>query len=299
MWVYLLSIRNIMSNNHLVVGVNGIIGSALFTHLQSMGVSAWGTTHRTMENKPSSVFYLNLLEDPTSWQLPPIIFDVVYLCAAVCKIFLCEENPTGTSQVNVMGMSALARYLSDRGALIIYLSTNQVFSGKEPFVLAMADYAPMTEYGRQKVQMESFIKNHCPRWAVVRLTKVMWKNMPLWKNWIDRLLSHQAIEAFHDMVLAPVALKWVIDILTVIGQKQKTGYYQVSGRQDVSYYDLANHLVNYLERPSSLVQPVRATEKGVENIFLPPFTTLDCTETVALCDIKPSHFLDVLNVCIP
>ncbi len=284
-------------HNYLVVGVNGTIGSALFAQLQLSGASVWGTTQRSSSANQPSIFYLNLLDSPSTWQFPDVNFDVVYLCAGICRMALCEEDPVGTCKVNIDGMVALARRLSDAGAFIVFLSTNQVFSGQSSFVAEDAVYQPLNEYGRQKSVVEILIRQHCPQSAIVRLTKVVEPNMQMIKNWIDRLKQHQSIEAFHDMVLAPVALRQVVEVLISLGDKQLAGCYQISGAEDVSYLDVANFLAQSLECPSSLVQPVSAIEKGIKKTFLPLFTTLSCSSTIAMCGQKPPHFSDVVHEC--
>lgn len=283
--------------NHLVVGVNGTIGSALFSRLQSAGVGVRGTTHKTEKTLGDTIFYLNLADNPSAWRFPSVKFDVAYFCAGVCRMSLCEDDPAGASKVNIDGTAALARRLSQDGTFIVYLSTNQVFSGKEPFVLPDASYEPLNEYGRQKAKIEQIIKADCASAAIIRLTKVVERNMPLIKNWIERLTSLEPVEAFQDMMLAPVSLRQVVDVLLAIGQKKQSGCYHLSGEADISYFDLACYLASSLDCPLSLINSVSALEKGMKKIFLPQFTTLDCSSTIALCQSKPPHFSQVVREC--
>ncbi len=280
--------------NALVVGINGTIGSALFAALESAHVEVWGTTRR---DDSLGVFYLDLMDNPGKWEFPDLHFDVVYLCAGICKMDQCERDPVTAYKINVEGMTALARYFSQAGSFVVYLSTNQVFSGQTSYALPTETYAPNNEYGRQKAKAEQMIKGVCSSCAIVRLTKVVEPNMALIKNWIDQLVNHQSIEAFHDMMLAPVALKQVVDVLLQIGQHKQPGYYQISGAHDVSYYDVAAYLVSYLNCPASLVKSVAACDKGINPAFLPRFTTLDCTSTISLTDYKPLHFSEILHNC--
>jgi dTDP-4-dehydrorhamnose reductase len=210
---------------------------------------------------------------------------------------LCENEPANARQVNISGMSALIQRLANTGAFIVFLSTNQVFSGERSFELPNAAYQPMNEYGRQKAEMENWIKANCDIYAIVRLTKVVEQNMSLVKSWIDKLMLNQPIDAFHDMPLAPVSLRQVLDTLITIGQKKQTGSYQISGALDISYFDLANYLATCLKRPTTLVQSVSALNVGIKKIFLPRFTTLDCSSTIALGSEVPPHFSEVLHEC--
>jgi dTDP-4-dehydrorhamnose reductase len=300
MFQNVIGVRGLMQN-HLVVGINGTIGSALFAHLQSIAaannIRVWGTTQRSENIQQQNVFHLNLLDSPSMWHFPIAAFDVVYLCAGVCRMALCEEDPITTRKVNIAGMEALVRRCAAAGAFIVYLSTNQVFSGNTRHVPANAVHQPLNEYGAQKAQMEQLVQTICQRWAIVRLTKVVEPNMALIKNWLTRLRQHQPIEVFHDMMLAPVTLRQVVTTLITIGQKKAAGHYQISGAQDTSYSEIAAYLAQQIKRPSSLVQTISALDRGIKKSFLPLFTTLDCSSTMALCGEKPPHFSDVLHEC--
>lgn len=281
---------------YLIVGVNGAIGSALFARLSALGEAVWGTTLRH-EAVSDSIFYLNLLDPVESWQFPDVQFDVVYLCAGICRMHLCDDDPVQTSKVNIDGMVRLASYLSDHGAFLIYLSTNQVFFGDRPFIEEGAKYAPLNEYGWQKSQAEQLIMSKCNQTAVVRLTKVVEPGMQLIASWIEKLKRRQHIEAFQDMMLAPVSLRLVLDVLVKLGVEPKAGYYHLSGQRDVSYYDVALYLAQLLGCDKTLITPVKAIEKGMKKTHVPQFTSMSCSSTIAYCGITPPDFNEVLSEC--
>lgn len=284
--IYLFSMIN------LVVGVNGTVGSALF---KALPPQTFGTSHR--EPLANNVFHLNLLDEPSRWKFPDITFDTAYLCAGICRMNLCEDDPKGTEAVNIKGMTALIDHLNKQNTYIVFLSTNQVFSGNNPQTLPNTAHDPMNEYGRQKAIIEKHITSHCSRYAIVRLTKVVEPNMALIQNWINLLQQNQSINAFHDMPLAPVSLSQVIETLILIGQKQQNGIYHISGKEDVSYFDLATYVVKQLKHSSHLVQSVSAIDAGIKKIFLPRFTSLDCSSTIALGGKNPPDFVTVLREC--
>lgn len=280
---------------HLVIGMNGTLGSALFARLRESGAAVWGTTQRQQMLADSSTLYLNL-RDPSSWSFTQK-FDVVYFCAGICRMNLCENDPLDTYHVNVDATLALAQRLSDQGAHFIFLSTNQVFSGDVPFAAADASYQPLNEYGRQKAKIEELLRTNIPSLAIVRLTKVVEPRMPLIQNWIQNLRQGETVQAFIDMMLAPVTLRQVIDVLVKIGEKKQNGIFQVSGVEDISYYDLANYLAKHLGCASSLVQAANAEQNGMRKSFLPKFTTLDCSSIIAAVSENPPHYAEVLQEC--
>jgi len=278
----------------LVVGVDGTIGSALFNYLNTMNISAWGSSHRPV-NQRANIFYLNLLDDPKQWSIPKISFGTAFLCAGVCRMALCEDDPELTRKINVIGMTRLVDYLVKMGVFVVYLSTNQVFSGAESYVHEHTNYQPLNKYGQQKADVETYIKTACQAYAIVRLTKVFEPKMQLLLGWVDKLVSGNTIEAFHDMVLAPVTLKVVIELLFIIGIKKRVGIFQISGAKDISYFELAKSLADILNCSNALILPVSAKERGMKINFLPRFTTMDCSSIMSLTSGEPPDYLDVLT----
>jgi dTDP-4-dehydrorhamnose reductase len=210
----------------------------------------------------------------------------------------CEAHPDATYHLNVTKMFELIHILDGLGAHIIYLSTNQVFSGVEPYASATTSYNPPNEYGRQKVAIETLIKTHCKKWTVIRLTKVVSFRLPLFQNWLARLQQQLSIEAFYDMTMAPIALNQVVNVLIKLGEKKIVGCYQLSGTMDISYYDFAKQLSCQINQPAHFVKPVSAIKNGIHKNFLPPYTTLDCLNTIALCGVMSLQPADVLNICL-
>jgi dTDP-4-dehydrorhamnose reductase len=281
--------------NHLVVGMNGTIGSALFGRLQLLGANVVGTTQRQSTASQPHIQYLSL-QDASTWQSDRRV-DVVYLCAGICRMALCEEDPEATYKVNVDATLALAQYYSMQGSFIVYLSTNQVFSGDQPFMRADAEYGAQNEYGRQKASIEHLLQQHCPQLAIARLTKVVEPGFALIQNWITSLTQNQPVRAFYDMMLAPVSLRQVVDIMIKIGEQPQAGIYQISGAEDVSYFELASYMAAQLSRPSELIQSANAQEGGMRKSFLPRFTTLDCSSIISSFDESPPHYSEVLKEC--
>ena len=89
-----------------------------------------------------------------------------------------------------------------------FLSTNQVFDGSVPEMAADAPASPVSEYGRQKARVEAALRARMDQGApvaVLRLAKVVSRDMPLIRGWVDALSAGKPIRAFHDMTLAPGA----------------------------------------------------------------------------------------------
>src|SRR5690606_13067764 len=112
---------------------------------------------------------LDLASDVSKWEPPAC--DVAFLCAGVSSMERCRTEPERARRVNVAGTIAVAQRLLDRGAHLVYLSSNQVFDGSKPKRRGDEPTCPRSEYGRQKAHVEQALSGQ--RACIVRLTKVL------------------------------------------------------------------------------------------------------------------------------
>ena len=82
--------------------------------------------------------------------------EAVIHCAALSNTWYCEQHPEESHRVNVQGTVRLAKACKLTGALLIFMSSDQVYNGtpqpgalKEEVVLQ-----PVNVYGRHKLEAE-------------------------------------------------------------------------------------------------------------------------------------------------
>ncbi|MBF0183176.1 MAG: sugar nucleotide-binding protein [Magnetococcales bacterium] len=251
----------------LLVGADGVIGSALATCLRQAGTPFFATSRR-VQQPTAQLLPLDLQADPASWSLPAGL-GTAYLCAAVCRLDQCRREPEHSYQINVERMVLLAERLAAEGCFIVFLSTNRVFDGRQPHVAADAPYSPTSEYGRQKASAEQRLLAACPQTAIVRLSKVLPANDALLQGWKNDLLQGRAIQPFHDVVMAPVALSSVVSLLRLIGERRQGGIWQITALQDISYAEAARQICSHLGCDPALVQARSYRDAGLhEEIYL-------------------------------
>ncbi len=269
----------------LVIGADGLIGRALSAHLKSAGAAVIETTR-----KPDSVsdkrLFLDLAGDISDWQ-PPEQISVAYLCAAATSLVNCKKDPFHTKKINVTNTIALARKLVEQGVFVVFPSTNLVFGGLVPFQKADYPACPKTEYGRQKAEAEKQLMSLGEMVAIVRFTKVLGNDTPLFKGWIEALRNNEIIHPFSDMVMSPVPLSFAVEVLHRIAEKRLSGIVQVSGKEDVSYERAANFIARGIGARKELVQPVKSTESGIDMEVAPLNTTLDTSRMESALGMMP------------
>lgn len=241
----------------LIVGGDGIIGSALNKRLLAAGYQVISSTRRPGDHGDTSL-YLDL-QDPASFlTIKDHRFDTAVLCGAITSIQKCEQNPEQTKQVNVDGTLALADLLAESGSHLVFLSTNMVFDGSKPNAQSSDAKNPLTEYGRQKAAVEDALLALSRKAAIIRLGKVLPPIFPLFTEWLQRLQSGNCIHPHANRTMAPISLAFATDILAWLIAQRRHGIFQATASYDITYADAAYRLANLSQNDSSLIEPIHA-----------------------------------------
>ena len=254
----------------LVVGVEGLLGSAIAGRLAECGRPVVGTSRRPV----AGLLPLDLAAAPSTWRLPEGL-DAAVLCAAVTSTADCRARAAQARLVNVDATVELASRLVATGARVVFLSSNQVFDGTVAHVPAAAPRSPRTAYGRMKAEAEVAILGLGERATVVRLTKVLHRDMPLLAGWRAALEDGRPVEPFADLPFAPLTPGFAAAAVVATVDRQVGGIVQVSATHDVTYADVAYRMAGAAGQPRSLVRPIGVTTGGGPIEHVPLHTTLD------------------------
>lgn len=269
----------------LVVGADGAMGQALAARLEDAGATVYRTSRR-IKPEGSPELHLDLAAGVEEWQ-PPSPIGLAYLCAGVTSLAACSADPLGTALVNVTNTLHLARRLSAQGKFVVYVSTNLVFDGEQAFQSDSSPYSPRCEYARQKVEVEKGLLGLGAGVAVLRVTKVLAPDAPLFRGWLRDLRLGRAVQAFTDLVMAPVTTAYVTTALVRIGTSRLAGVFQVTGDRDISYAEAGRYMAERLRVDPGLVHGIRSEEEGIVIEVRPRHTTLDGARAEAELGMRP------------
>lgn len=267
-----------MSRQFLVVGMDGTIGSALATLLRQHGSTVHVTSRRPHPGFDPGIIHLDLGRSPAFWSEVPKC-DTAVICAGVSGLSACRKDPISTRTINVSHTLALAEKLALRGTFIVLLSTNMVFDGSTARTSIEETYSPMTEYGRQKVELEKRLAASGIVSAVVRLTKVIHPKMTLLFEWLDSLRMGRPIHPFSDIVCAPILLETAILGIAAIAERKISGCWQFSSPTDISYASIATELARAAKANPELIHLESA--RGLCDLeHVPIHATLDASRAM-------------------
>ena len=261
----------------LIVGANSEVGSATANYIRAQGGDVMTTTRRAPEEENQIRF--DLASSIERFHVPEGIKSAC-ICVAIARLAACAADPEGSARINVHQTIALVDRLVQRGVFTLFLSSNQVFNGDEPHMAANAPLSPVSEYGRQKAEVERMLQVRMSAGApigVLRLAKVVSPRMPLIAHWITELKAGRPIRAFTDMTLAPVPVGLAAQSIARIMDTKFPVIAQLSGPRDAAYFEVARFVATKIGVDPKLVRAASALGEGMPAGSTPRHTTLDCS----------------------
>jgi dTDP-4-dehydrorhamnose reductase len=145
----------------LIVGCNGMLGTDMAIEAKKAGHDAAGVDFPDIDiTRPQSI------ERVVAEARPEAIIN----CAAYTAVDACETNVETAFGVNARGTANLAAAASACGALFVHYSTDYVFDGKTTSPYVESDpTAPLTVYGRSKLEGERLALEGCKRTIILRI----------------------------------------------------------------------------------------------------------------------------------
>lgn len=277
----------------LIIGIDSTIGRALSDALQARGRHVIGTTRRR-SSVGGDIFYLDLADAVDEWQAPNDVRCAILL-ASMTDQKQCEKNQNLAHLINVDNTLHIVRHLADRGVRVVFPSTNLVFDGQRPRQPADTPYRPMSLYAAYKAEAEQALLAISGDVAVCRLAKVLDARLDLMTRWLSAFADQHAVQAFRDLFIAPVSLRYAVEFLSRVAESNENGVFQISGDQELSYCELASALAKRLGRSGSLVECVDSAQSGIELAAAPRHPSLDGSRTERVFGLAPQTLNALLD----
>ena len=133
----------------VIVGGKGYIGAKLLGSIPE-GFIALGTTSSTSKG----FHQLRIEEDLDCTNLPVDAGDVVFMTAAISAPDVCSRHYDRAWSVNVAGTSTFIKGVIERGARVIFFSSDAVYGEREEAFDDLAACNPAGEYAQMKREVE-------------------------------------------------------------------------------------------------------------------------------------------------
>ena len=232
-----------------IVGASGFIGRRALAQARDLGLTTVGT--RASSNDESLTRF-DLRHDRITDCIAKSFFsgdDLIcaLISAGISRIDDCRRNSAETRLLNVDKTIQLLDDLAELKAKPIFLSTSCAFDGGSGCYTEDSQTSPINEYGRQKVEVENYLRSHHPNALILRLDKVVGDDpvdAHLFSEWYDRMNRRAPITCIAGQVLSPTLVDDVARAVLVACQQQMSGIYHVANPEFVAREQLAREFAS-------------------------------------------------------
>lgn len=178
----------------------------------------------------------------------------------------CERDPALARRVNAEGTKTLARLCGAAGARLLLISTDLVFDGEKGHYDEDDAPAPLSTYGRVKLEAEEAALASAPGAAVVRICAAYGRPLGGRPCFTDELLAAlsrgEPISAFADQWRTPTAADRLHEVLLrILDTPDLSGVFHWGGAERASRFESAVALCRTFGFDDSLVRPSRMNDR--------------------------------------
>ena len=187
--------------------------------------------------------------------------DVIVNAAAHTAVDKAESEPELARTVNALAPGVLAQEAAQLGALLVYYSTDYVFdgSGNRPWTEADTP-APLSVYGRTKLEGERAIQSACPHHLILRTS---WVYAARGGNFAKTMLrlaqERERLTVIDDQFGAPTGADLLADVTAhAIRQLRQrpsdAGLYHLAASGETSWHGYAKHVLAQAEHAHEAIK---------------------------------------------
>lgn len=233
----------------LITGANGMLGKDLVREVRSAGHNVVAVDIADLDiTDPQAV---NAIDS----------FDVIVNCAAFTAVDAAEEREATAFTINATGPQLLARAARERGARMIQISTDYVFSGDatEPYS-ENAPVGPVSAYGRTKAAGEWAVRANCPDSLIVRTAWLYGAEGNCFPKTMARLASErETLSVVTDELGQPTWTSDLADLLVrMVEAGAPAGTYHGTSSGQTNWHGFTREIVASLGKDPAMVHETTA-----------------------------------------
>jgi dTDP-4-dehydrorhamnose reductase len=257
----------------LITGSNGLLGQKLVAALRSDAAVELIATSRGPDRTPMPLGGAYRPMDITVEAEVDAVFDavrpeVVIHTAAMTNVDACELDPAACQLQNVTATAHLVQAARRHHSHFIHLSTDFIFDGLNGPYREEDAPAPLSVYGRSKLESERIVMNAgLAGWAIARTIIVYGvapglsrSNVVLWAK--AALEKGEPIRVVDDQWRMPTLAEDLADGCIRIAKRRAHGVFHLCGPDGMTILELVGRVGRYFGLDTKVVSPVKSADLG-------------------------------------
>ncbi len=164
--------------------------------------------------------------------------DVIIHAAANSNLDQCELNPEMARRVNVESTRMIHKAALELNSRLIFVSSDMVFDGRQGNYRETDPVAPISVYGRTKVDSEQILQKSEGNYVIARAALIYGRSIiggSSFSMWIEnRLHMNQNTPLFVDQYRTPVLVNNLAAALLELAENNYTGIIHLGGENRIN-----------------------------------------------------------------
>ena len=268
-----------------VTGVGGQLGFDVMNELTARGYEAVGSDILESCNFENYIKLDITNKSEVDRVISEVKPDAVVHCAAWTAVDAAEdeENIDKVHAINAKGTENIAKVCKELDCKMVYISTDYVFDGQgtEPWHPDCKAYAPLSVYGKTKLEGELAVSSILDKYFIVRIAWVFGLNG---KNFIKTMLNvgkkFDTVRVVCDQIGTPTYTLDLSRLLVDMCETEKYGYYHATNEGGfIIWYDFTCEIFRQAGYTTK-VAPVTTEEYGLSKAARPYNSRLDKSKLI-------------------
>ncbi len=288
-----------------ITGANGLLGQKLIKLFLEKEVPFVATSSgkSRVEHLTDNYCELDITnENQVKHVLESIQPTCIINTAAMTNVDACEDEREKAYSINVEGVKNLLNHSEQMNAHFIHLSTDFIFDGEKEGGMYTEEEAPspLSYYAETKLESESIVKKYKGKWSIIRTVLVYGivenmsrSNIILWIK--KSLEDKKPINVVNDQYRTPTLAEDLAYGCYLCTKKTEEGIYNISGKDLLTPYQIANRIADFWNLDKNLITPV-SSDVLSQKAKRPPFTGLNIGKAKNTFGYNPHSFEEGLEV---
>ena len=270
----------------LVLGADGMLGTAWMRLLQARGLSARPAQYPSFDLRDPRSIAAAVTED----------LRAVVNCAAYTDVDGAEADEAAASALNGLAVAELVARCDEVGVPLIHYSTDYVFDGhaKAPYAVDRAR-DPVNAYGRSKLAGEDALIASPGAHLLIRTS---WLYAPWGKNFVKTIAKlateRDELRVVDDQRGRPTSAEHLAQLSLALLERGCRGTFHGTDGGECTWFEFATEIARRVS-PTCRVVPCSSAEypRPAER---PPYSVLDLTTTEAELGPMPDWRVNLAGV---
>jgi dTDP-4-dehydrorhamnose reductase len=171
--------------------------------------------------------------------------DIIFLSAALTNIEYCEKHKKKAYKVNYLLNKQIVDLVKKKPIKIIFISSDQVYSGKKNFSVEKDRRFSLNYYAKLKILSENYILKNFKKSLIIR-TNFFGYGPNFRMSFSDRIMYNfkvkNKINYFKDVIFTPIYMPIFSRILLSLINHNISGVFNICGPDKISKYEFAKKI---------------------------------------------------------